>query len=149
MKTGFTLVELMIIITIISILAVLTIPMYQSYVIRAQIINAISDTETYKTYASYTYSQTGECPPQSELNLLSNTLSPTSYIQSISITAPDKNTCSLNFLLKSSNTSLKIKNKSLVFTLKSNENLENDAIHWVCSASDIKQIYLPKNCSGS
>ena len=105
MKTGFTLVELMIVITIISILAVLTIPMYQSYVIRAQIINAISDTETYKTYASYTYSQTGECPPQSELDLLSHTLSPTSYIQSISITAPDKNTCSLNFLLKSNNTS--------------------------------------------
>ena len=149
MKTGFTLVELMIVITIISILAVLTIPMYQSYVIRAQIINAISDTETYKTYASYTYSQTGECPPQSELDLLSHTLSPTSYIQSISITAPDKNTCSLNFLLKSNNTSLKIKNKSLVFTLKSNETLENDAIHWVCSASDIKQIYLRKNCSGS
>ncbi|MFC6166342.1 pilin [Acinetobacter terrestris] len=52
MKTGFTLVELMIVIAIITILAALALPSYLHYVSKAQIINVIGDTEKYKTFVS-------------------------------------------------------------------------------------------------
>ncbi len=49
MKNGFTLVELMIVITVISILAVISIPyLIKSYLVRAQVTNVISQIHTYK-----------------------------------------------------------------------------------------------------
>lgn len=68
MKNGFTLIELMIVITIISILTAISIHIYQSYLVRAQVINVISHIDTYKTFTNYTYSQQGEYPSQADIN---------------------------------------------------------------------------------
>lgn len=145
MKNGFTLIELMIVITVISILATISLPIYQSYVVRAQVINIIGDTEMYKTFVSYTYSQTGACLTQTELNQLNPNQSKSSFIQSISISTLTNNNCQLSVTLKSSNISSQLTSKhlNLIFTIS---NTDNDTAHWSCNTIDINSIYLPNHC---
>lgn len=50
--TGFSLIELMIVIAIISILSVIAIPSYQNYTLRARFIEVIAATAPYKTAVS-------------------------------------------------------------------------------------------------
>lgn len=145
MKAGFTLIELMLVIAIISILAAISIPIYRYYVVRAQVINIISDTETYKTFVSYTYSQTGLCPTQTELDKAYANNSKNSFIESVILSSPTGNNCQLLFTLKNSNISSKLANKHLDLTF-SISNTDNDNAHWSCSSTDISSIYLPNHC---
>lgn len=142
MKNGFTLVELMIVITVISILAVISIPIYQSYLVRAQVTNVISHIDTYKTFINFTYSQQGSCPTQTEINQIYNTESINSYIKSATLTSPDKNSCNILFELKN-NISHKIANKHINYNLTVSD---NDSSNWTCTSTDIEKIYFPSDC---
>ena len=62
---GFSLIELMIVVSIISILAVIAIPSYQTYTKRARFSEVISATEIYKTAISLALQ---EGTPFSEIN---------------------------------------------------------------------------------
>ncbi|MBX3709667.1 MAG: prepilin-type N-terminal cleavage/methylation domain-containing protein [Gammaproteobacteria bacterium] len=56
-SAGFSLIELMIVVTIIGILATVAIPSYQSYVQRARFAEVISTAEVYKTAVSLALQQ--------------------------------------------------------------------------------------------
>lgn len=142
MKNGFTLIELMIVITVISILAAISIPVYQSYTIKAQIINIISHMDTYKTFTNYTYSQQGECPSQADINNIYKNESKNSYIESVTLTMPDNNTCNLSFKLKN-NLSYRISEKHIILNLNVTT---NDTSNWLCTSPDIDKVYLPQDC---
>lgn len=142
MNNGFTLIELMIVITIISILVAISIPIYQSYTIKAQIINTISYIDTYKTFTNYTYSQQGSCPSQAEINNIYKNESANSFIESVTLTTPDNNTCNLSFKLKN-NLSYRISEKYIVLNLNVTT---KDTSNWSCTSPDIDKIYLPADC---
>ena len=61
-QSGFTLIELMIVVAIIAILAAIAISQYQDYVAKAQFSEAASITDGIKTKLAEYYSQAGACP---------------------------------------------------------------------------------------
>ena len=61
-QTGFTLIELMIVVAIIGILAAIAVPAYQNYTIRAQVTEGLSLADGWKTAVSEYYQSNGSFP---------------------------------------------------------------------------------------
>ena len=61
-KNGFTIIELMIVVTIIGILAAVAVPFYQNYIARAQISEAFIMIDSLKTPIVSYVGQNGICP---------------------------------------------------------------------------------------
>lgn len=65
-QTGFTLIELMIVVAIIGILASIAIPAYQDYTIRAQVVESFSITGELKQSIADYYKDRGRFPANNQ-----------------------------------------------------------------------------------
>jgi type IV pilus assembly protein PilA len=63
---GFTLIELMIVVAIISVLATMAVPSYQDRVIRAQVSNSLEMTNFVKESVEATYAKTAHFPKDNQ-----------------------------------------------------------------------------------
>lgn len=83
-QSGFTLIEMMIVVAIIGILASIAIPAYQNYTIRAQVTEGLNLSGGWKTAIVEYYANTGGWPTQTT-DLGGATPSTGNYVTSITV----------------------------------------------------------------
>ena len=89
-QTGFTLIELMIVVAIIGILAAIAVPAYQDYSVRARVSEAASISGAAKTAIDMAYSEgytLGGIPSQASIGLVTSGSYRSKYVASLSTDA--------------------------------------------------------------
>lgn len=82
-QTGFTLVEVMVVVGILGILAAIGVPAYQNYVVRAQVSEGIVLAGGWKTAVLDYYANNGTWPAQADLTGSASSVG--KYISGISV----------------------------------------------------------------
>jgi type IV pilus assembly protein PilA len=138
--SGFTLIELMIVVAIIAILASLAIPAYQDYAIRAQVSEGINLSTGAKAAIWDYVAAHGEYPPS---NTSAGLAAPASingsYASSVTVTGGQ---IQVAFAQGRANASL----QAAILILS--PSTQAGSIMWTCKAGnpEMQQKYLPTNC---
>jgi type IV pilus assembly protein PilA len=137
-QAGFTLIELMIVVSIIGILATLAIPAYQDYVARAQMSEALVMADGLKTPLLESYAQNGSCPIDS--TGISGT-----YVATVTTTGPTAvsatGDCEIVATM-GTDVSTGIAGQKLTLTLAAGASSNT----WTCTSTAAAK-YLPKACT--
>ena len=120
-QNGFTIIELMITVTILGILMSIAIPTYQDFIARAQVMDAVNSIAGLKADFTSSYSTTGVCP----VNGVGGFGSPTSYegkyISKIDFSGSlfyiPNSTCTLTATFKTSDISVYLNGKKIIITM--------------------------------
>jgi type IV pilus assembly protein PilA len=134
--SGFTLIELMIVVAIIGILAALALPIYRDYIARAQVAEAFSLIDGLKTEVAEACSATGDCT-----NSNPGTIASTGKYSTVA--ASDANGVLIATMTAGASTV--VVGKTVIMTPSLNAN--SSAILWTCSGTLKGTIWAPKSCS--
>ena len=135
LNSGFTLIELMVVVAIIGILAAVAIPQYQNYVARAQGAEGLSLMSGAKTGVAEYVMTTGSFPDDNETAGLATTITG-NYVASVTVDG-DK----IRATFKSDGVNENITGKSLLLTATD----EGGSVTFGCT-TDIDPSYSPKGC---
>ncbi|HRQ04419.1 MAG TPA: pilin [Nitrosomonas halophila] len=135
--TGFTLIELMIVVAIVGILAAVAIPAYQDYTIRARITEAISMASAAKTTVSENIAVNGGQPPADACLGVTTITTPTANINSM--------TCESSSGNITVTTTPAAGGVTLVFA-PTQPGSAGSAIVWTCTQTAGSSNHVPPNC---
>ena len=124
-QTGFTLIELMIVVAIVGILAAVAIPAYRDYIARSQAAEATGLLGGLKTPIVETYTSTGSCLDLTKLKP-GEVVTKGKYVKSITSNITD---CRYVAEFNNSNISTSLIGKSISMTY----NTSFGTMHWACS----------------
>ena len=133
---GFTLLELMVVIAIISILASLSAPTFTRQIAKAKLIEAQNLATQHQSMVEEFILLHSAFPTESEFILIKHTLPDDSIVKSLSVNGQNKSSGNLTIHLNNS-TGVN-ENQYLKYTRDANRN-------WHCS-SDVDSNILPMQC---
>lgn len=146
---GFSLIELMIVISIIGITLMLAVPSYENFTTRAKLTEAISATATYKLEVAEYMSFSPKFPVTKNSDVFKTIRDPSKYIRMIKFRRPNKNVFYIEvWPSRSVNASLGKKKALLLRGLKTGD---AGNIRWECGTygnkgRKIPYVYLPASC---
>ena len=137
-QSGFTLIELMIVVAVIGILTSLAIPAYQSYSVRAQVSEGLVLTGPLKTAVASFYNNNGAFPADNTAAGVDAASEYSSkYVGSISISG------SVIEIQYGNDASAQIGGQTVTLTGTGSEG----SVSWTCSSGGfIQDYYLPSAC---
>lgn len=133
-NTGFTLIELMIVVAIIAILAAITIPTYQDYIARTQVTAALADIRSGETGAELALQESKEASVDAAyLGLPTTSAHCSSITASMTNTGVGDITCTLDGHAAVTGKDLSLNRAG--------------SGGWSCDASTVPAKYRPAGCS--
>lgn len=137
--SGFTLIELMIVVAIIAILAAIAIPAYQDYTIRAQVSEGINLSTGAKTAIWDFFADNGRLPKSNEsAGLVGSTSIVGNFVSSVEIT--NDGAIRVSYATEKANSHVRASN--LVVSPITTQG----SIVWVCRGDTMDSRYLPTVC---
>lgn len=136
--TGFTLIELMIVVAIIAILAAIAIPAYQDYTIRAQVSEGINLSTGAKTAIWDFFADNGRLPRNNaSAGLVDSSSIIGSFVSSVEVT---DGAIRVSYATDKANTHVRTSN------LVVSPITTKGSIVWVCRGDTMDARYLPTAC---